>query len=954
MSDSATPSTPAATNFPTFRYSARLAADIESRWQDTWEREGTYNAPNPAGPMAEPEKVAGREKLFVLDMFPYPSGAGLHVGHPLGYIGTDVFARFKRMKGYNVLHALGYDSFGLPAEQHAITTGVHPRINTEENVANMRRQLRRLGLGHDPRRSVSTTDEAFYKWTQWIFLQVHGAWYDAELGRARRIEDLIAEFDAGTRAPHDGSTWSALSAPEKHVLIDTYRLAYLTDAPVNWCPGLGTILANEEVTSEGRSDIGNYPVFKRNMKQWMMRITSYADRLIEDLDRLDWPEPIKMMQRNWINRSEGARVTFASPAGGIEVFTTRPDTLFGATFLVLSPEHPLVEAVTTADAKKAVEAYRAAAAAKADEERQDDSKEKTGVFTGAMAVNPVSGGEVPIYIADYVLMGYGTGAIMAVPSGDQRDFEFARTYNLPITATAMPPASWFEHHGIAPSSDCSTWPEAFTGDGEYIDSANDSVSLNGLTSITEAKTRMNEWLAANGVGEPTTTYRLRDWLFSRQRYWGEPFPIVYDELGNAHAVPDSALPVLLPELADFKPTALDPNDATSDPVPPLARVKEWTTVTLDLGDGAREYRREVNVMPQWAGSCWYEMRYLDPTNTEAFIDPEVEKYWMGPQGEGHTGGVDLYVGGVEHAVLHLLYARFWHKVLFDLGHVSSEEPFHRLYNQGYVQAYAYRDARGQAVPAAEVEENDGVYSWNGETVAREYGKMGKSLKNIVTPDEMYDEFGADTFRLYEMAMGPLDASRPWNTRDVIGMQRFLQRLWRNVVNEDTGELIVNEEAAPEELLRHLHRTMVGVESDMEGLRFNTAIAKLIEFNNALTVHVTANGSTPRVVAEPLVQMLSPLCPHLTEELWSQLGHSETVTYVPFPKADPALLVEDSIEVPVQVNGKVRGRIRVAPDADEATHLALAMAQENVIAALEGKTPVKTIVIPGRTVNIVVK
>ena len=954
MSDSATPSTPAATNFPTFRYSARLAAEIESRWQDTWEREGTYNAPNPAGPMAEPDRVAGREKLFVLDMFPYPSGAGLHVGHPLGYIGTDVFARFKRMKGYNVLHALGYDSFGLPAEQHAITTGVHPRINTEENVANMRRQLRRLGLGHDPRRSVSTTDEAFYKWTQWIFLQVHGAWYDTEQGRARRIDELIAEFDAGTRVPSDGSTWSALSAPEKHVLIDTYRLAYLTDAPVNWCPGLGTILANEEVTSEGRSDIGNYPVFKRNMKQWMMRITSYADRLIEDLDRLDWPEPIKMMQRNWINRSEGARVTFNSPAGGIEVFTTRPDTLFGATFLVLSPEHPLVEAITTADAKKAVEAYRAAAAAKADDERQDDSKEKTGVFTGSMAVNPVSGGEVPIYIADYVLMGYGTGAIMAVPSGDQRDFEFARTYNLPITATAMPPAAWFEQHGIAPSSDCSTWPEAFTGDGEYIDSANDSVSLNGLTSIAEAKTRMNEWLAANGVGEPTTTYRLRDWLFSRQRYWGEPFPIVYDEFGNAHAVPESALPVLLPELADFKPTALDPNDATSDPIPPLARVKEWTTVTLDLGDGAREYRREVNVMPQWAGSCWYEMRYLDPTNTEAFIDPEVEKYWMGPQGEGHTGGVDLYVGGVEHAVLHLLYARFWHKVLFDLGHVSSEEPFHRLYNQGYVQAYAYRDARGQAVPAAEVEENNGVYSWNGETVAREYGKMGKSLKNIVTPDEMYDEFGADTFRLYEMAMGPLDASRPWNTRDVIGMQRFLQRLWRNVVNEDTGALIVTEEAAPEELLRHLHRTMVGVESDMAGLRFNTAIAKLIEFNNALTVHVTANGSTPRVVAEPLVQMLSPLCPHLTEELWSLLGHSDTVTYVPFPEADPALLVEDSIEVPVQVNGKVRGRISVAPDADEATHLALAMAQENVIAALEGKTPVKTIVIPGRTVNIVVK
>jgi len=954
MTESATPPTAGATNFPPFRYSARLAADIESRWQDTWDANGTYNAPNPAGPLKDLDSLAGKPKAFILDMFPYPSGAGLHVGHPLGYIGTDVYARFKRMKGFNVLHALGYDSFGLPAEQHAITTGVHPRINTESNIANMRRQLRRLGLGHDARRSVSTTDEAFYRWTQWIFLQVHGAWYDTTQGRARRIDELIAECESGAHTISDGRAWANMSTQERHDYIDSHRLAYLTDAPVNWCPGLGTILANEEVTADGRSDIGNYPVFKRNMRQWMMRITSYADRLIDDLDRLDWPEPIKLMQRNWIGRSEGARVTFASPAGPLEVFTTRPDTLFGATFMVLSPEHPLVESLTTDDARDAVVAYQRAAAAKGDDERQDDSRQKTGVFTGAYATNPVSGAQIPVYIADYVLMGYGTGAIMAVPSGDQRDFEFARAYNLPIIATAMPPASWFEQHNIAPSKDCSTWPQAFDGDGEYIDSANDSLSLNGLTSIAEAKAKTNEWLERNGHGIATTTYRLRDWLFSRQRYWGEPFPIVYDEHGNAHAVPESALPVLLPELPDFKPTALDPNDANSDPIPPLARVKEWTTVTLDLGNGPREYKREVNVMPQWAGSCWYEMRYLDPTNTDAFIDPEVERYWMGPQGDGHTGGVDLYVGGVEHAVLHLLYARFWHKVLFDLGHVSSEEPFHRLFNQGYIQAYAYRDSRGQTVPAAEVVEEDGRYLWNGESVAREYGKMGKSLKNVVTPDEMYEEFGADTFRLYEMAMGPLDASRPWNTRDVVGMQRFLQRLWRNLVNEDTGELAVTDEAAPEELLRHLHRTMAGVEADMSGLRFNTVIAKLIEFNNALTQHTTATGTSPRSLVEPLVQMLSPLCPHLAEELWHRLGHSTTVTYVPFPVADPALLVEDAIEVPVQVNGKVRGRISIAPNADDEAHIAAAMALENVVAALEGKTPLKTIVVRGRTVNIVVK
>ena len=954
MSDTTTPSNSRTSSVPPFRYSARLAAELEARWQDAWDQNGTFEAPNPAGPLGDPAKVAGREKLFILDMFPYPSGAGLHVGHPLGYIGTDVFARFKRMKGFNVLHALGYDSFGLPAEQHAITTGIHPRVNTESNIVNMRRQLRRLGLGHDPRRSISTTDEEFYKWTQWIFLQIHGSWCDPSTGRARRIEELVDEFETGVRATRTGASWSSLSSGEKHDVLDSYRLVYLSDAPVNWCPGLGTILANEEVTAEGRSDIGNYPVFKRNMRQWVMRITAYADRLISDLDRLDWPEPIKMMQRNWIGRSEGARVTFTTSSGPIEVFTTRPDTLFGATFLVLSPEHPLVDSLTTAAQKSAVAAYQAEAAAKQDNERQDDSKQKTGVFTGATATNPVSGKDIPIYIADYVLMGYGTGAIMAVPAGDQRDFDFARTYNLPITAIQMPPVSWFDQLTIPSSADCSTWPSAFVGDGVYINSENGSLSLNGLASISEATTVINAWLAENNCGEPTISYRLRDWLFSRQRYWGEPFPIVYDEDGRAHAVPTSALPVLLPELADFKPTALDPNDANSDPIPPLARVKDWTKVSLDLGDGMREYRREVNVMPQWAGSCWYEMRYLDPTNTDAFINHEVERYWMGPQGDGHTGGADLYVGGVEHAVLHLLYARFWHKVLHDLGHVSSEEPFHRLFNQGYIQAYAYRDARGQTVPAAEVTESDGVYSWEGEVVAREYGKMGKSLKNIVTPDEMYEEFGADTFRLYEMAMGPLDASRPWNTRDVVGMQRFLQRLWRNVIDEDTGDTVVTEDEAPEELMRHLHRTIAGVDADLQHLRFNTAIAKLIEFNNALTGLVNTTHVAPRELVEPLVQMLSPLCPHLADELWFRLGHDTTVTYVPFPIADPALLVEDSIEVPVQVNGKVRARIQMSPNATEAEHLEAAMSLESIVAALDGRTPLKTIVVPGRTVNIVVK
>ena len=939
---------------PEHRYSARLAERIEARWQDQWDAAKTFEAPNPAGPIADPDRLAGRNKLFVLDMFPYPSGTGLHVGHPLGYIGTDVFGRYRRMKGDNVLHSIGYDAFGLPAEQYAIDTGTHPRVRTEENIATMRRQLRRLGLAHDQRRSVATTDESYYRWTQWIFLQIFNAWYDTEAGRARPIAELIAQFESGERAVPGDAMWAELDAQRRRELIDPYRLAYVNEAPVNWCPGLGTVLANEEVTADGRSDRGNYPVFKRQMRQWMMRITAYADRLIDDLDLLDWPESIKTMQRNWIGRSNGARVDFASAAGPITVFTTRPDTLFGATFMVLAPEHPMVESLTTPDHAAAVAAYRRDAAAKTDVARQVEDREKTGVFTGSYARNPLNGAEIPVWIADYVLTGYGTGAIMAVPAGDQRDFEFARAFGLPIVAIQQPPTEWFAEHGIEPTLDTAAWPVAFVGEGAFVNSSNDSLHLDGERSVAEAKALTNAWLAEHGHGEGTINYRLRDWLFARQRYWGEPFPILWDDEGNPHAVPEDQLPVTLPPLEDFKPRVGDPNDATSEPDLPLGRVETWAHVTLDLGDGPKHYRRDLNVMPQWAGSCWYELRYLDPTNENRFVDAAVEEYWMGPQGPNHPGGVDLYVGGVEHAVLHLLYARFWHKVLFDLGHLTSWEPYYRLFNQGYIQAAAYTDERGIHVDAfAVVEQPDGTFTYEGKPVTRDFGKMGKSLKNAVTPDDMYDEYGADTLRLYEMSMGPFDASRPWSTRDIVGMYRFLQRLWRNLVDETTGELTVVDGPADSETLRALHRTIDGVAADYQNLRFNTAIAKLIELNNHLTKVASGGNGISREVAEQFVLMLAPLTPHVAEELWARLGHAETLTYEPFPVADPALLVADTVEYPVQVNGKVRSRITVPSDADAASVEQTALADPKVVAALDGKAPKKVIVIPGRMVNIVV-
>ena len=631
------------------------------------------------------------------------------------------------------------------------------------------------------------------------------------------------------------------------------------------------------------------------------------------------------------------------------MFTTRPDTLFGATFMVLAPEHPFVEQLTTVEHAVTVGEYVRAAATKDDVDRQSEGRDKTGVFTGAYATNPVTGQDIPVWVADYVLMGYGTGAIMAVPCGDQRDFEFARKFDLPIPAIQEPPAHWFTDRGLEPTLDTDQWPHAFVGDAPYVNSKRDGLELDGISDIAHGKDATIHWLVTTGRGRATTTYKLRDWLFSRQRYWGEPFPIVYDEDDQPHALPDDALPLVLPETDSFSPRTFDPDDAQSNPESPLDRLDWWTDVELDLGDGPKHYRRDTNVMPQWAGSCWYELRYLDPTNENRFVDAAVEQYWMGPQGPNHPGGVDLYVGGVEHAVLHLLYSRFWHKVLFDLGWLTSKEPYYRLFNQGYILAEAFLDERGIYVDAFDVERDGDSFSYGGRPVSREWGKMGKSLKNAVSPDEIYEANGADTLRLHEMAMGPLDASRPWETRDVVGMYRFLQRLWRNIVDEDTGAVRLLDDKADEALQRTLHRTIAGVRDDMEAMRFNTAIAKLIELNNTLT----KTGGCPPDVAEPLVLMIAPLAPHIAEELWSRLGHDESLAFEPFPTADPAMLVDDTVEYPVQVNGKVRSRVTVAADAAPDAVQEVAMADAKVVAALAGKEPKKVIVVPGRMVNIVV-
>ncbi|MDK8536701.1 leucine--tRNA ligase [Corynebacterium propinquum] len=941
---------------PEHRYTPQLANQIESRWQQYWDDNGTFHAPNPTGDLALADGTLPEDKLFVQDMFPYPSGAGLHVGHPLGYIATDVFARFNRLLGKNVLHTLGYDAFGLPAEQYAIQTGTHPRTTTVANIANMRRQLGSLGLGHDKRRSVATIDPEFYRWTQWIFLQIYQSWFDEQQQKARPIDELYPLLESGELATKDGREYVSLSEEEKDRAVDEFRLVYLSDSTVNWCPGLGTVLANEEVTADGRSERGNFPVFRKNLKQWMMRITAYSDRLLDDLELLDWPEKVKSMQRNWIGRSRGAEVDFRCEGHDITVFTTRPDTLFGAEYVVLAPEHPLVDALLSPvpydddvdarwtygheDPKEAIEAYRSDIAAKSDLERQEN-KEKTGVFLGSYATNPVNGKKLPVFTADYVLTGYGTGAIMAVPAHDERDYEYAQVFGLPITE-------------VVTGGDVSS--AAHTGEGTYVNSANDDgLDLTGKSKADAIATTI-DWLAARELGVEKIQYKLRDWLFARQRYWGEPFPIVYDEAGRPHAIPEDQLPVELPEVDDYQPVSFDPDDHDTEPQPPLAKAREWIEVEMDLGEGTKTYYRDANVMPQWAGSSWYQMRYIDPTNSDAFCDIDNERYWTGPRPEVHgpndPGGVDLYVGGVEHAVLHLLYARFWHKVLFDLGHVSSKEPYRRLYNQGYIQAYAYTDSRGVYVPAEEVEERDGEFFYHGEKVNREYGKMGKSLKNAVAPDDIAENFGADTLRVYEMSMGPLADSRPWATKDVVGAQRFLQRLWRLVVNENTGEVAVVDAELGKKDLQQLHRTIAGVRDDYENLRVNTVVAKLIEYVNYLTKNYP--DGAPRAAVEPIAVMVAPVAPHIAEELWTRLGHEGTITFVSFPSFDEKYLVDDEIELPVQVNGKVKSRVQVAADISQDDAVAAALADDKVLAAIGEKSVVKKIVVPGRMINLVVK
>jgi len=941
-------------------------AAIEAKWQRYWQENRTFETPNPGAP----EFDANRPKRFILDMFPYPSGAGLHVGHPLGYTATDIYARFSRMMGFNVLHPMGYDAFGLPAEQYAIETGVHPAVTTRRNIENMRRQLKLFGFSYDWSREFATCEPDYYKFTQWIFLQLFESWYDEAcewttpgghevVGKARPVADLVAKLEGGAwsvdaglnvvrEAPSDDRrSWSSLTDVEKHDALNKRRLAYIDEVPVNWCPALGTVLANEEVTNEGRSDRGNHPVFRRPLRQWMLRITRFAERLENDLAGLDWPEPIKLMQRNWIGRSTGADVDFViceAGSGGpvvddettwrearaklgmptdpepfaIRVYTTRPDTLFGATYMVLAPEHPLVDRITTDPKRAEVEAYVSVAGHKSDLDRTADTKKKTGVFTGAFAINPVNEARIPIWVADYVLMGYGTGAIMAVPGQDQRDWDFAKTYDLPIIRTVQPPDDFDG--------------EAYVGEGPAINSG-----LLDELGVADAKRVIIDWLQQRGLGKGAVNYKLRDWVFTRQRYWGEPFPILHSPDGRMHGLDESDLPLELPPIDDFKPPSSD--DPNSLPEPPLGRATEWKTVQRD----GETWRRDLNTMPQWAGSCWYYLRFCDPKNANRFASKEAEQYWM---------PVDTYVGGAEHAVLHLLYARFWHKLLFDLGQVSTLEPFQSLTNQGMIQSFAYKDDRGINVPVDRVEAKGEKFvdSNTGEPVTQIVAKMSKALKNVVNPDDVIAEFGADAFRCYEMFMGPLEADKPWNTRDVPGVFKLLARIWRLVMDQESGELssALTDEPADRDALRILHKTIKKVGEDIEQFKFNTAIGQLFEFVNA----ITPLSKRPREVIEPFVLLVAPFAPHLAEELWSRLGHTDTLAYEPWPKYDADLARDDEIEIPVQILGKLRSRITIAADADEKTMEAAAMADPKIQEMLTGKTVRKVIVVKGRMINIV--
>jgi len=941
---------------------------IEPKWQQTWDEQQAFRAFNPGDeipanhPFAVRHKVSGKvsgaqlpEKFYILDMFPYPSGAGLHVGHPEGYTATDILARYRRACGFNVLHPMGWDSFGLPAEQYAVKTGQHPRVTTEANIANFTRQIKSLGFSYDWSRELATTDVDYFKWTQWIFLKLYNSYFDAEKNCARPITELIVNRK---------SQIVNESAESLRAFVDSKRLAYVSEAPVNWCPELGTVLANEEVI-DGKSEVGGFPVIRKPMRQWMLRITAYAEKLLADLDTIDWTDSLKEMQRNWIGRSEGAEVKFqiSNSESQITVFTTRPDTLFGATYMVLSPEHKLVGEITTAEQKQAVEDYKKFAAGRSDLERTELAKEKSGVFTGAYAINPVNGEKIPIWIADYVLASYGTGAIMAVPAHDERDFEFAKKFSLPIRPVVEPEENWLFQatEGLADFStdsvtelrkkyleNPSLFKSAYTESSVFgmINSENSEISLNSLL-VGDAKKKISTWLEEKGLGKKTINYKLRDWLFSRQRYWGEPFPIVWkkDAAGNLYheALPESSLPLLPPVLEDYKPTA--------DGQPPLARAKDW----LNLPDGSV---RETNTMPQWAGSCWYYLRYTDAKNAQSFVGKEAEQYWMGVASSlrldksAHSAdatkpGVDLYVGGTEHAVLHLLYARFWHKVLFDLGYVSTPEPFYKLVNQGLILG------------------EDGQ-------------KMSKSRGNVVNPDDVLVEYGADAFRLYEMFMGPLQDTKPWNTKGVEGVYRFLGRVWRLFVDEKSetafeqaettaepakrGELldlilldggITDLDATPAQL-KALHACIKKVTEDLDGMRFNTAISAMMVFINEAMSWQTK----PLSVMKTFLQLLAPFAPHIAEELWARLHATfgqtaPSLAYAPWPKFDAALLVADVLEIPVQVNGKLRVVIKVPLNATQADLETAAKNSTEVKPFTDGKTIKKIIVVPKKLVNIVV-
>jgi leucyl-tRNA synthetase len=987
---------------------------IEPRWQRYWEERRVFKTPD----------FSDKPKFYILDMFPYPSAAGLHVGHPEGYTATDIVARYRRMKGDNVLHPMGWDAFGLPAEQYAIETGTHPRVTTQGNIDTFRRQIKMLGFSYDWDRELATTDPAYFKWTQWIFLQLYDTWYDAGADRGQAISELPIPSEVQAKGEAAVQSYR-----------DSHRLAYQIEAPVNWCPALGTVLANEEV-QDGKSERGGHPVIRMPLRQWMLRITAYADRLLNDLSLVDWPEPIKQMQRNWIGRSEGAEVDFrlasssvsregsdaataSSTEASIRVFTTRPDTLFGATYIVLAPEHPLVDVVTTPAQKPAVDAYRTEASRKSDLERSELTKQKTGVFTGAYAVNPVNQESIPIWIADYVLISYGTGAIMAVPAHDERDFEFAKQFKLPIRAVVEPPEEWLRatrvfqlvqdmaramdqsfdvattEAGQAPPalpeptlsiqatqvtsrasrvwerysgdplkitqalylSEPDLFDEAFTGEGQALNSG----PFDDLTT-TEFKKRITSWLEQRGLGKRRINYKLRDWLFSRQRYWGEPFPILHEvdsagrPTGVVRTIPVGELPLTLPELADYKPTGR--------PEPPLEKATDWVWVTRD----GKRYKRETNTMPQWAGSCWYYLRFLDPHNDQALCDPAKERTWM---------PVDLYVGGAEHAVLHLLYARFWHKVLFDRGYVHSAEPFQKLVNQGMIlgeREYTGFKLRGTWVDYKQGEKasadesleriqltEDQVEKQGDAFVLKENPKirldaraykMSKSRGNVVNPDRVVDEYGADSMRLYEMFMGPLEDTKPWSMRGVEGLYRFLGRVWRLIVDDRSEDLRLSEAVQniePDQgTLKKLHQTIQKVSEDLEQMRFNTAIAAMMEFANFLT----AQKLRPRSVLEPFVLLLSPFAPHLAEELWSALGHGQTLAYEPWPGFQEDLTQEDEKEIPIQINGKLRSRVKVPAGIDEESLRAKVLADEKIRSLIAGKQILKWIIVPGKLVNIV--